>query len=266
MGIEVKSYERKLHDEQGEYYEERWVKPERFRQHYKRMAVKVRKLFPSCGISVLDIGCGTGRASLIFASLSPFDTVVGIDISKNLLSILKKKAKATTSTDRMHLILCDAENLPVRTSLFDLVMYWGTLHHLPNIEESLHEAKRVLKAHGFCSIHEPNRDSSKAPYTFSICLWALSFPFQAKSAPKEKVETFSKYEKTFCLEDLRRMLTKIGFSLMELRTVWFFGVMPSDLPKAIAHPLYSILNKIDESIESRLGKKCIAVFAICYRT
>ncbi|MHA1705203.1 MAG: hypothetical protein ACTSUX_03890 [Promethearchaeota archaeon] len=46
----------------------RWVKPPRFKYHYKRIAQYLKNMIKiKTGIRVVDIGCGTGRGSLHFS-------------------------------------------------------------------------------------------------------------------------------------------------------------------------------------------------------
>lgn len=78
---------------------------------------------------LLDVGCGTGVSSQFNCK------VIGIDNSIKLLKININKNK----------ILSNAENLPFKDNIFDIVISMTALHNFNNIESSLKEIKRVGK-------------------------------------------------------------------------------------------------------------------------
>jgi ubiquinone/menaquinone biosynthesis C-methylase UbiE len=84
---------------------------------------------------LLDDGCGTGM--LLQRLDSP---VVGLDISPHLLKTAKEKIK--TEQD---LILCDAEQLPLRDSVFDGVYAITLIQNTPDKAKTVTEIKRVSR-------------------------------------------------------------------------------------------------------------------------
>ncbi len=92
--------------------------------------------------SVLDMGCGSGLQS---AALSPYaDTLVGVDLSTQLLHIARKRCK-----DAKHLYfqVADACKLPFRESRFDLIISYGDVlsHIVDHYEQAISEMARVAK-------------------------------------------------------------------------------------------------------------------------
>lgn len=85
---------------------------------------------------VLDVGCGTG---LLLRHMK--EDAIGLDI--NPWNV--KKAKEHT---RRQIIRGDAEFLPVRPAVFDLVVCTETLEHLPDPLRALEEMRRALKPNG----------------------------------------------------------------------------------------------------------------------
>jgi ubiquinone/menaquinone biosynthesis C-methylase UbiE len=69
--------------------------------------------------------------------------VVGLDISPNLLKTAKEKLK----TDH-HLILGDAEQLPLRDSVFDGIYAITLIQNTPNKAKTVTEMKRVSRSRG----------------------------------------------------------------------------------------------------------------------
>jgi len=100
----------------------------------------------------IDVGCGTGFVTSF--ELGQFETVVGADISKRMLEVTRARLRGFNG---LSLLLCDAENLPLRSQVADFVSVSSVLHHLPNPLKSLREMSRVLKTNGlFYVIREPN--------------------------------------------------------------------------------------------------------------
>lgn len=122
----------------------------------KRLHKMLRKIIGRCKKTkrVLDIGCGTGN--LIMKETAFFDFVIGIDISKKMIEILKNQLTKTEKR-KVDLVLGDTENLPFQDGCFDFITMYSVLHHLPNVRRALIEASRVLNMNGGIYVdHEPN--------------------------------------------------------------------------------------------------------------
>jgi ubiquinone/menaquinone biosynthesis C-methylase UbiE len=83
--------------------------------------------------TVLDVGCGTGRASTLFNA----EKYLGVDTEPEMI----KRAKELYPTKRFE--LGDAYHLRYKDSEFDLVLCNAVLHHIPEIEPALAELWRV---------------------------------------------------------------------------------------------------------------------------
>jgi len=121
--MDVKCFEKEFHDKQGYYYETRWVEGPRFKCHYERIARHIKTHFKGKKSSILaDIGCGTDRGSLLLAETCT--NIIGLDISLSVLKIFKEKL-SLKGLNNVNLILCDAENLPLRTQIADVITFFG---------------------------------------------------------------------------------------------------------------------------------------------
>jgi demethylmenaquinone methyltransferase/2-methoxy-6-polyprenyl-1,4-benzoquinol methylase len=98
-----------------------------------------------------DMGCGSGNLSNHFLKFG--FNVVGGDVSKNFLSLTKKKFKKNYST-----IELNGQNLDnIKDNSFDLVGTYSVLHHIPDYLSAIEEMFRVLKPGGILYIdHEVN--------------------------------------------------------------------------------------------------------------
>lgn len=102
----------------------------------------------------LDLGCGTGNLTIKEAMI--FDHVIGLDISREMIRVLKTKVNRTLE-DKLDYVIADCENLPFRNNVFDFISMYSVLHHLPSIYIALKEIYRVLRIRGVMFIsHEPN--------------------------------------------------------------------------------------------------------------
>lgn len=97
---------------------------------------------------VLELGCGTGLFTDKIQVLSGAN-VTGIDVSKELLEVARKKNNTITFE------INNAEELSYNNNSFDVVIGSSVLHHL-NITNSLLEIFRVIKPGGRIAFAEPN--------------------------------------------------------------------------------------------------------------
>jgi len=101
-----------------------------------------------CGLSVLDVGCGTGRSQSVYGDLA--GRYVGIDVSLNAL----RSAGGVETAGPW--VQSDALHLPFAHSSFDVVAYSSVLHHLTDRRLALREGLRVVRPGGFLFAFDPN--------------------------------------------------------------------------------------------------------------
>ena len=101
------------------------------------------------GMSVLELGCGTGYFTRELARSGA--DIVAVDVSPELLEI----ARADCSAPNVRYEIQNACALSYPDAVFDSVVGSSVLHHL-DIKEALREIYRVLKAGGTIYFTEPN--------------------------------------------------------------------------------------------------------------
>ena len=106
------------------------------------------------GSLILDLGCGSGLASLPFLNKSYH--VIGVDISREMLKRVLSRLDKDQRT-RHSFIVADAENLPFRRGLFDFCIGMGILHHVHNPKNVVESVKSCLKKDGIYLGHENNK-------------------------------------------------------------------------------------------------------------
>ncbi len=102
--------------------------------------------------TVLDIGCGVGEASVFFAERGA--TVVGVDISPEMVKTTKKLAKLHKVAQRVNSEIADIQSLPFKTNSFDIIHGKAILHHV-NLNEAVKEVYRALKPGGIAIFSDP---------------------------------------------------------------------------------------------------------------
>ena len=95
---------------------------------------------------VLDVACGTG--DMVVELLRQGCSVTGVDLSKEMMAIAKRKAPQAEYR------LADAEHLPFGDASFDAVTCAFGVRNFVHLEQGLKEMVRVLKPGGRMAILE----------------------------------------------------------------------------------------------------------------
>jgi SAM-dependent methyltransferase len=95
------------------------------------------------GLSVVDLGCGTGRHAICLAGRGA--SVIAIDFSEGMLA----EARAKPGAERVRFLAHDLQQpLPLPDGAFDLVVSGLVLEHLLNLDGFFREAHRVVRPGG----------------------------------------------------------------------------------------------------------------------
>jgi malonyl-CoA O-methyltransferase len=99
------------------------------------------------GLTVADIGCGTGRHALAMAAAGA--NVTAVDFSEGMLA----KARAKPGAAAVRFIQHDLERLlPLESGAYDRIMCGLVIDHIANLEGLFREMRRICKPDGFALV------------------------------------------------------------------------------------------------------------------
>lgn len=105
------------------------------------------------GGTVVDVGCGTGRAlPSLRQAVGKEGAVVAVDVTPEMLQQASCQGRAAHAA----LILADARRLPLADASADAVFAAGLVSHLPDIEAGLGELARVTRSGGVLVLFHPS--------------------------------------------------------------------------------------------------------------
>lgn len=197
------------------------------------------------GQNILEIGCGSGVASCLFARHGA--KVTAIDLTEKSVEISKANAKAQGV--QMEILCMDAENMSFRDGVFDYVFSWGVLHHSRDTFAAFKEVARVLKVGGKGLIMVYHRMSMRYYLLGLYYLIVKGKIFKYNLRTVQQFFTDGYYHRHFTRRELRKVLNDAGLLVRD--------VYVSDLQ---AHYIALFSRKINMWLRRRLGWFLIAEF------
>ncbi len=134
--------------------------------HWRNQVLKIIKAKKPQ--SILDIATGTGDLAILSSKANPH-SIVGIDISEEMLKVGINKVKRKQLDSLIELKQADSEDLPFEDNKFDLAMVAFGVRNFAHLEVGLAEIKRVLKLGGTLIVLEfshPRKVPMKQLYGF----------------------------------------------------------------------------------------------------
>lgn len=131
----------------------------------KRVVKILKKKNPK---NILDIATGTGDLAINLVKTGA-EQIIGLDISKGMLEVGKKKVADKDLNSTIKMIVGDSENLPFADHSFDAVTVAFGVRNFENLEKGLSEIYRVLKPSGTFVVLEtsiPTKSPFKQGYWF----------------------------------------------------------------------------------------------------
>jgi demethylmenaquinone methyltransferase / 2-methoxy-6-polyprenyl-1,4-benzoquinol methylase len=120
---------------------------------WRAALLKAAKPMPKHAL-VLDVATGTGDIAIALARTFRPDSIIGIDISKNMVELGKRKVKEEGLDSTVFLQTGEAENIQYPDNHFDLVTVAYGVRNFAHLERGLKEMYRVLRPGGKALILE----------------------------------------------------------------------------------------------------------------
>jgi ubiquinone/menaquinone biosynthesis C-methylase UbiE len=149
---------------------ELWVKTYYSGRNIKFYELAFEKIFQIIKVKknskFLDAGCGNGIHSIKLAEKS--NNITSIDFSDEALKLARGKINEQNVSESITLMKENMLSLSFNDSVYDSILCWGVLMHIPDIEKALFELSRVLKPNGYLVLSENNKTSIQ---TFFARAW-----------------------------------------------------------------------------------------------
>lgn len=190
---------------------------------------------------ILDVGCGTGKASLFFARLG--HQVCCVDLSTGML---RETMNQKSDDHDLNMTLANMKRLPFVSNSFDGLWTMAAVVHLPRQDRktALSEFFRVLKPDGVLGLSAQNRLHPKhIQRIFQSCLFDIGYDnnnryYQKLKKPVDIVHGFSMIQ---TLVD--------GYAFMDGRH-WYFPTT-YELQSSLSEAGF-LINAINSPFERRI--------------
>ena len=164
--------------------------------------------------TALDVGCGDGRFTELLINLG-FGRVIASDAHLLPLQSLQSFAKDQGFADRLLLVHCGPDNLPLSDQCADVVPAIGVLYYLNSqYEQGLKQINRVMRPKGVLINSEPDLEGAVYKSLFFEEVDDALENLAARQFKEEKGSTDFKF-RLFDQEEMRQMLARNGFRTVD---------------------------------------------------
>ena len=177
---------------------------------------------------VLEIGCGSGPATCLFAKVGA--KVTSIDITTKGVELTRRNLKVQRLN--ADVLQMDAENLRFKDNSFDYLFSWGVLHHSKNTLNAFEQVSRVLKKGGKGLIMVYNKNSLR--YYINGIYWLIFRGKLLKGYNLQRVQDFytdGYYHRHFTSHELKAELEKTGLTCYKVSVTHMGTRMIPYLPR-----------------------------------
>ena len=126
---------------------------------------RMLKGYVAPGVTVLDVGCGTGDHSLGMARLvGPNGRVISVDTGKESIATLKERASRAKLSERIEARICTDQNLGIDdlAGQIDFALAVYVVHHAADAASLMRNIHGALKPGGILMVVEPRHHASPA--------------------------------------------------------------------------------------------------------
>ena len=153
---------------------------------------------------VLDLGTGTVQIPIELCRRAPQARVVAVDLAYHMLSLGRRNVAQAGLADRIAVQQVDAKRMPYRDGALASVVSNSIVHHIPEPEEVLREAWRVLAPGGLIFV----RDLFRPPDEQTIARLVATY---APGANEHQQQMFSdSFRASLTVEEVRQLVARLG--------------------------------------------------------
>jgi ubiquinone/menaquinone biosynthesis C-methylase UbiE len=193
-------------------------------------AIALKRLLPSSGKFMLELGAGAGRNTLRYQG---FERVALLDYSRTQLEQARDRLG---ESDRYLYVAADVYQLPFVSNVFDGATMIRTLHHMAKPELALERVRQVMQPGGVFVLEFANKRNIKSIFRYLLGKQDWS-PYS-----KEPIE-FAALNFDFHPKAVRRYLRENNFKIERQLTVSHFrvGLIKRTIPTKILAAMDSAL-------------------------
>lgn len=180
-------------------YDNRWIKRGGMKTAQTQMRIVSTLIESWSAKSILELGCGSGRFSANVAAKGR--PAILLDLTMGMLGV--SKAKVLKASLPFAGTRGSIYKLPFEQGTFDAALSINVFNHLDNLQNSLLEANRVLKAGGEFLINFSNLNSY-------FWLMALFINHRHKSVGRDV------YSVWLTVREMKALLADAGFRILEV--------------------------------------------------
>lgn len=112
-----------------------------------------RRVINPTGMTILDVGCGSGFKALMLAHLNPGTTITGIDLSPASIDVAIERFRRFEMSDRAKFQVLDIDQLSTLNQQFDYINCDEVLYLMEDPLAALQAIARLLKPSGMIRIN-----------------------------------------------------------------------------------------------------------------
>lgn len=181
-----------------------------------------------CGKKVLEVGCGIGTDTVMFARHGA--AVTSVDLSEKSLEIAQQRVKLYGLAEQVKFYCANAEELQdsVPISEYDLIYSFGVIHHTPRPERVLEQLRQYAKPGTTLKVMLYHRRSYKvARILLTEGKWAF-YKLNDLVARNSEAQTGCPVTYSYSRREGRELLERRGFRVRDAQVEHIFSYRIAD--------------------------------------
>ena len=209
--------------------------------------IKISKITSKSNI--LDIGCGTGKATIMFAKTKA--DITALDISLNMIAVGKEKSKQYSN---IKYFVSSFEDIKLDNNYFDLIICAQSFHFLDH-KIALTKISKLLKRNGYLVIFSnfPDIENNNLLKDISVLYKKYCESFPKDYGSTQKIEHIVNRSGLFCKIkkiNYSRLISNNKDSYLNLvKTLSYVQILNKDTKEELIKGIQSLLEKENDIFE-----------------